>query len=73
MRRYRGCDLIMRPYFEDIDLKEQVIAAIFQRAYSRFGPSTGSKHSPLPIVDLAESCPDPTRLSDCNFLSPVER
>ena len=68
---YQGCDIVIEAVFEDIELKEQVIAASF----ARLGPKGiyGSNTSTLPISILAESCPDPTRFIGLHFFSPVEK
>jgi 3-hydroxyacyl-CoA dehydrogenase/enoyl-CoA hydratase/3-hydroxybutyryl-CoA epimerase len=66
-----NCDLIIEAVFEDIDLKEQVIAASF-RMLTADG-IYGSNTSTLPISILAESCPDPTRFIGLHFFSPVDK
>jgi len=68
---YRDCDLIIEAVFEDIDLKEQVIAASFKMLKS--DGIYGSNTSTLPISILADSCPDPTRFIGLHFFSPVDR
>ena len=68
---YRNCDLIIEAVFEDIDLKEQVIAASFKMLKS--DGIYGSNTSTLPISILAESCPDPTRFIGLHFFSPVDK
>jgi 3-hydroxyacyl-CoA dehydrogenase/enoyl-CoA hydratase/3-hydroxybutyryl-CoA epimerase len=68
---YRDCDLIIEAVFEDIDLKEQVIAASFRMLKS--DGIYGSNTSTLPISILAESCPDPTRFIGLHFFSPVDK
>jgi 3-hydroxyacyl-CoA dehydrogenase/enoyl-CoA hydratase/3-hydroxybutyryl-CoA epimerase len=68
---YRDCDLIIEAVFEDIDLKEQVIAASFKMLKS--DGIYGSNTSTLPISILAESCPDPTRFIGLHFFSPVDK
>jgi 3-hydroxyacyl-CoA dehydrogenase / enoyl-CoA hydratase / 3-hydroxybutyryl-CoA epimerase len=68
---YRDCDLIIEAVFEDIDLKEQVIAASFKMLKS--DGIYGSNTSSLPISILAESCPDPTRFIGLHFFSPVDK
>src|SRR5258706_12236700 len=68
---YRDCDLIIEAVFEDIDLKEQVVAASFKMLTS--GGIYGSNTSTLPISILAESCPDPSRFIGLHFFSPVDK
>jgi 3-hydroxyacyl-CoA dehydrogenase/enoyl-CoA hydratase/3-hydroxybutyryl-CoA epimerase len=68
---YRDCDLIIEAVFEDIDLKEQVIAASFKMLTS--DGIYGSNTSTLPISILAESCPDPSRFIGLHFFSPVDK
>jgi 3-hydroxyacyl-CoA dehydrogenase / enoyl-CoA hydratase / 3-hydroxybutyryl-CoA epimerase len=68
---YLNCDLIIEAVFEDIDLKERVIAASFSMLSA--GGIYGSNTSTLPISMLAESCPDPTRFIGLHFFSPVDK
>jgi 3-hydroxyacyl-CoA dehydrogenase / enoyl-CoA hydratase / 3-hydroxybutyryl-CoA epimerase len=68
---YLNCDLIIEAVFEDIDLKERVIAASFSMLSA--GGIYGSNTSTLPISVLAESCPDPTRFIGLHFFSPVDK
>ena len=68
---YDGTDLIIEAVFENIDLKEQVIAATFPN----LGPDGiyGSNTSTLPISILAQACPDPARFIGLHFFSPVDK
>lgn len=68
---YDGADLIVEAVFEDIDLKEQVIAATFPK----LSPDGiyGSNTSTLPISILAEACPQPERFIGLHFFSPVDK
>jgi 3-hydroxyacyl-CoA dehydrogenase / enoyl-CoA hydratase / 3-hydroxybutyryl-CoA epimerase len=68
---FEGLDLIVEAVFEDIALKEQVIAATFPK----LSPTGiyGSNTSTLPISILAEACPDPSRFIGIHFFSPVDK
>lgn len=68
---FKGTDLIIEAVFENIDLKEQVIAQTFPM----LGPDGiyGSNTSTLPISILAEACPAPERFIGLHFFSPVDR
>jgi len=64
-------DIIVEAVFEDIDLKEKVIA----ETWPMLSPDGiyGSNTSTLPISILAKACPDPTRFIGLHFFSPVDR
>lgn len=66
-----GTDLIIEAVFEDIALKETVIADSF----AHLGPEGiyGSNTSTLPISTLAQFCPDPSRFIGLHFFSPVDK
>lgn len=64
-------DLIVEAVFEDIDLKERVIAATWPML-SESG-IYGTNTSTLPISVLAEAAPDPSRVIGLHFFSPVDR
>ncbi|MDK3071830.1 3-hydroxyacyl-CoA dehydrogenase NAD-binding domain-containing protein [Sedimentitalea sp. JM2-8] len=64
-------DIVIEAVFEDIDLKEKVIADTWPML-SEEG-IYGSNTSTLPISILAEACPDPTRFIGLHFFSPVEK
>ncbi|MFV0473485.1 MAG: 3-hydroxyacyl-CoA dehydrogenase family protein, partial [Pikeienuella sp.] len=66
-----GADLIIEAVFEDVALKEKVIAGTFHRLAP--GGIYGSNTSTLPISLLAESCPEPARFIGLHFFSPVDR
>jgi 3-hydroxyacyl-CoA dehydrogenase / enoyl-CoA hydratase / 3-hydroxybutyryl-CoA epimerase len=68
---FDGLDLIVEAVFEDIAIKEQVIAATFPK----LSPTGiyGSNTSTLPISILAEACPDPSRFIGIHFFSPVDK
>ncbi|WP_340110398.1 3-hydroxyacyl-CoA dehydrogenase NAD-binding domain-containing protein [Pikeienuella sp. HZG-20] len=66
-----GADLIIEAVFEDVALKETVIAATFGRLGE--GGVYASNTSTLPISLLAESCPEPARFIGLHFFSPVEK
>lgn len=68
---FDGLDLIVEAVFEDIAIKEQVIAATFPK----LSPTGiyGSNTSTLPISILAEACPDPARFIGIHFFSPVDK
>ena len=68
---FDGTDLIIEAVFEDIDLKEKVIAATFPK----LGPDGiyASNTSTLPISILAEACPEPERFIGLHFFSPVDK
>lgn len=68
---FNGADLIVEAVFEDLALKERVIADSFARLGE--GGIFGTNTSTLPISLLAESCPDPARFIGLHFFSPVER
>ncbi|MGB1011118.1 MAG: 3-hydroxyacyl-CoA dehydrogenase NAD-binding domain-containing protein [Thiolinea sp.] len=67
----RGSDIIIEAVFEDVALKEQVIAATFP-CLSDDG-IYGSNTSTLPISLLAQACPDPARFIGLHFFSPVDK
>ncbi len=64
-------DIIIEAVFEDIDLKDKVIADTWPML-SEDG-IYGSNTSTLPISILAESCPDPSRFIGLHFFSPVDK
>ncbi|MGR3321543.1 MAG: 3-hydroxyacyl-CoA dehydrogenase NAD-binding domain-containing protein [Pseudooceanicola sp.] len=64
-------DIVIEAVFEDIDLKEKVIAETWPML-SEDG-IYGSNTSTLPISILAEACPDPTRFIGLHFFSPVDK
>ncbi|MGD1926116.1 MAG: 3-hydroxyacyl-CoA dehydrogenase NAD-binding domain-containing protein [Paracoccaceae bacterium] len=66
-----NADIIIEAVFEDIDLKEKVIAETFPRLAP--GGIYGSNTSTLPISILAEACPEPERFIGLHFFSPVDR
>lgn len=66
-----GLDLIVEAVFEDVALKERVIAETFPRLAP--GGIYGSNTSTLPISLLAEAAPDPARFIGLHFFSPVEK
>ncbi len=66
-----GAEIIIEAVFEDINLKEKVIAETFGKL-SETG-IYGSNTSSLPISVLARSCPDPKRFIGLHFFSPVDR
>ena len=68
---YDGTDLIIEAVFENIDLKEKVIAETFPK----LGPDGiyGSNTSTLPISILAQACPEPERFIGLHFFSPVDK
>ena len=68
---YDGTDLIIEAVFENIELKEKVIAETFPK----LGPNGiyGSNTSTLPISILAEACPEPERFIGLHFFSPVDK
>jgi 3-hydroxyacyl-CoA dehydrogenase/enoyl-CoA hydratase/3-hydroxybutyryl-CoA epimerase len=68
---YRGSDLIVEAVFEDLDLKEKVIAQTFPMLSEQGIYATNT--SGLSISVLAESCPDPTRFVGLHFFSPVDK
>ncbi len=68
---YQGTDLIIEAVFEDITLKEQVIAQTFQQLND--DGIYASNTSSLPISILAQACPDPSRFIGLHFFSPVEK
>lgn len=68
---FQGTDLIIEAVFENIDLKEQVIARTFPMLND--GGIYGSNTSTLPISILAEACPAPERFIGLHFFSPVDR
>ena len=68
---FQGVDLIIEAVFEDVSLKEKVIADTFPQL-SEHGVY-GSNTSTLPISLLAQSCPDPARFIGLHFFSPVDK
>lgn len=64
-------DVIVEAVFEDIALKEKVIADTFSKLSD--DGIYGSNTSTLPISILAEACPDPTRFIGLHFFSPVDK
>lgn len=66
-----GADLIIEAVFEDIALKEKVIAETFPRLAP--GGIYASNTSTLPISILAEACPEPERFIGLHFFSPVDK
>ena len=68
---FEGTGLIIEAVFEDIALKEKVIAETFPR----LSPDGiyASNTSTLPISILAEACPDPSRFIGLHFFSPVDK
>lgn len=68
---FDGTDIIIEAVFEDIDLKERVIAATFPKLSA--DGIYGSNTSTLPISILAEACPEPERFIGLHFFSPVDK
>jgi 3-hydroxyacyl-CoA dehydrogenase/enoyl-CoA hydratase/3-hydroxybutyryl-CoA epimerase len=64
-------DIVIEAVFEDIDLKERVIAETWPMLAD--GGIYGTSTSTLPISILAEACPDPSRFVGLHFFSPVDR
>lgn len=64
-------DIVIEAVFEDIDLKEKVIADTWPMLSA--DGIYGSNTSTLPISILAEACPDPTRFIGLHFFSPVDK
>ncbi|MEC7762181.1 MAG: 3-hydroxyacyl-CoA dehydrogenase NAD-binding domain-containing protein [Pseudomonadota bacterium] len=64
-------DIIIEAVFEDIDLKDKVIADTWPMLSD--DGIYGSNTSTLPISILAESCPDPSRFIGLHFFSPVDK
>jgi 3-hydroxyacyl-CoA dehydrogenase/enoyl-CoA hydratase/3-hydroxybutyryl-CoA epimerase len=64
-------DIVIEAVFEDIDLKDKVIADTWPML-SEDG-IYGSNTSTLPISILAESCPEPERFIGLHFFSPVDK
>ena len=64
-------DIVIEAVFEDIALKETVIAETWPMLTDT--GIYGSNTSTLPISILAEACPDPTRFIGLHFFSPVDR
>ena len=64
-------DIVIEAVFEDIDLKDRVIAETWPMLSE--GGIYGSNTSTLPISILAESCPDPSRFIGLHFFSPVDK
>lgn len=64
-------DIVIEAVFEDIELKEKVIADTWPMLTE--DGIYGSNTSTLPISILAEACPDPTRFIGLHFFSPVDK
>ncbi|HKK36387.1 MAG TPA: 3-hydroxyacyl-CoA dehydrogenase NAD-binding domain-containing protein [Paracoccaceae bacterium] len=64
-------DVIVEAVFEDLALKERIIAETFPALAE--GGIYGSNTSTLPIGLLAEACPEPERFVGLHFFSPVEK
>ena len=64
-------DIVIEAVFEDIDLKDRVIAESWPMLSAE--GIYGSNTSTLPITILAESCPDPSRFIGLHFFSPVDK
>lgn len=64
-------DLIIEAVFEDLALKEKVIAETFPKLSAE--GIYGSNTSTLPISILAAACPDPSRFVGLHFFSPVDK
>lgn len=66
-----GVDIIIEAVFENIEIKERLIAETFDK----LSPDGvyGSNTSSLPISVLAEACPDPSRFIGLHFFSPVHK
>ena len=67
----KGADIVIEAVFESRDVKQPVIANI----YEAVGPETivASNTSTLPITSLAEYGADPERFCGIHFFSPVEK
>ncbi len=68
---YQNVDIIVEAVFEDINLKERVIAQTFG-LISDTG-IYGTNTSTLPITELARAAPDPSRFIGIHFFSPVDK
>ncbi|MDF1728730.1 MAG: 3-hydroxyacyl-CoA dehydrogenase NAD-binding domain-containing protein [Sulfitobacter sp.] len=64
-------DIVIEAVFEDLDLKEKVIADTWPMLSD--AGIYGSNTSTLPISVLAEACPDPSRFIGLHFFSPVDK
>lgn len=64
-------DVIVEAVFEDLALKERIIAETFPKLAA--GGIYGSNTSTLPISLLAEACPEPERFVGLHFFSPVHK
>ncbi|WP_158969715.1 3-hydroxyacyl-CoA dehydrogenase NAD-binding domain-containing protein [Chachezhania sediminis] len=68
---FAGVDILVEAVFEDIALKEKVIADTF----GLIGTDGiyGTNTSTLPITELAKAAPDPSRFIGIHFFSPVDK
>ncbi|WP_176598637.1 MULTISPECIES: 3-hydroxyacyl-CoA dehydrogenase NAD-binding domain-containing protein [Sphingobium] len=67
----QGVDIVIEAVFEDIALKEKIIAETFGSLSDRgiYGTNT----STIPVGLLAKAVPDPSRFIGIHFFSPVDK
>jgi 3-hydroxyacyl-CoA dehydrogenase/enoyl-CoA hydratase/3-hydroxybutyryl-CoA epimerase len=66
-----GADLVIEAVFEDPELKKRVIRDVLP--FLSPDAVVASNTSTLPISELAEALPEPTRFVGLHFFSPVDR
>ena len=67
----RGCDLIIEAVFENIELKNKIVAKTEQ--YLSKDGFLGSNTSTLPITQLSEAAAKPESFIGIHFFSPVDK
>ena len=71
MRTLRGCDLIIEAVFENIELKNKIIANT--EHYLSEDGFWGSNTSTLPITELSIAASKPENFVGIHFFSPVDK
>ncbi|MCX6124910.1 MAG: 3-hydroxyacyl-CoA dehydrogenase NAD-binding domain-containing protein [Proteobacteria bacterium] len=70
-RGFKGADLVVEAVFEDLNLKQRILAEVEQGAHKDW--VFASNTSALPIAQIAAKSSQPERVLGMHFFSPVEK
>ena len=68
---FHGCDIVIEAVFEDLGLKQQMLAEIEKRGHDE--QVFASNTSTIPISDIAEDAERPENVLGMHFFSPVHK
>jgi len=68
---FRRCDLVIEAVFEDLDLKQQMVADIEERGHDE--QIVASNTSTIPISEIAAEAERPENILGMHFFSPVHK